>query len=266
MPRRKPKPEKIIQEKIKESLDSIIMDESLDSVDTILQENGQLPRMKTTDLMNFTDEKSSALSDAKALLDSIADFYIDSKLMDSASHVDLKKKIDAMNLSSMMFQLKSAQHAITKLLEEIDLGNMHPRIFEVLAQLQAQIMQMPKDYQAYLEKMETNYKKTRIEIDEKSQSRQVIMDSQREDGLYTTSAQTPEGGLKSRGTRGIMEGLRGIIGSEMIVDVKPEEITQNSVVNAREKKKMEMNDPNYISPEMAEQADKDFEIEDDIIQ
>ena len=148
MPRRKPKPEKIIQEKIKESLDSIIMEESLDSIDTILQDSNELPRMKTTDLMNFTDEKSTALSDAKALMDSIASFYIDAKLLDEASHVEFKKKIDAMNLSSMMFQLKSAQHAITKLLEEIDLGNMHPRLFEVLAQLQSQIMQMPKDYQA----------------------------------------------------------------------------------------------------------------------
>jgi hypothetical protein len=79
--------------------------------------------------------------------------------------VEFKKKADTMNLSAMMFQLKSAQHAITKILEEIDLGNMHPRLFEVLAQLQSQIMQMPKDYQAYLEKMEQNYKKTKIEIE-----------------------------------------------------------------------------------------------------
>lgn len=266
MPRRKPKPEKIIQEKIKESLDSIIMDESLDSIETIVPEGGQLPRMKTTDLMNFTDEKSSALSDAKALLDSIADFYIDANLMDSASHVNLKKKIDAMNLSSMMFQLKSAQHAITKLLEEIDLGNMHPRIFEVLAQLQAQIMQMPKDYQAYLEKMESNYKKTRIEIDEKKQSGALIMDSPQNDGFYSATAQTPDGGLKSRGTRGIMEGLRGIIGSDMIVDIKPEEITPNSVVNAREKHKMEMDNPKYKDSQVDDEDHDEYGIEDDIIQ
>lgn len=263
MPRRKPKPEKVIQEKIKESLDSIIMEESLDSIDTILQDSNELPRLKTTELMNFTDEKSTALSDAKALMDSIANFYIDAKLLDEASHVELKKKIDAMNLSSMMFQLKSAQHAITKLLEEIDLGNMHPRLFEVLAQLQSQIMQMPKDYQAYLEKMEQNYKKTRIEIDEKNQSGAVLMDSSG-DGVYSSTNQTVDGGLKSRGTRGIMEGLRGIIGSE-IVDIKPETVNPNSIVNAREKKKMESDELGYNPDDENEEFDE-FGIEDDIIQ
>ena len=63
MPRRKPKPEKVIQEKIKENLDAIIMEESLDSVSL---DSGDLPRLKTTELMNFADEKVSALSEAKA--------------------------------------------------------------------------------------------------------------------------------------------------------------------------------------------------------
>ena len=151
MPRRKPKPEKVVEEKIKESLDSIIMQEALEN---IIPDSDELPRLKTTDLMDFSGEKSTALSDAKALLDTITKFYMDDTSMSEASHVEFKKKVDAMNLSSMMFQLKSAQHAITKILEEIDLGNMHPRLFEVLAQLQSQIMQMPKDYQAYLKSLD----------------------------------------------------------------------------------------------------------------
>lgn len=148
MPRRKPKPEKVLEEKIKESLDSIIMEEALDN---IAADTEELPRLKSTEVMDFATEKSTALSEAKALLDSISNFYLDSASKSDASHVEFKKKMDAMNISAMMFQLKSSQHAITKLLEEIDLGNMHPRLFEVLAQLQSQIMQMPKDYQGYLE-------------------------------------------------------------------------------------------------------------------
>jgi hypothetical protein len=114
MPRRKPKPEKVVEEKIKESLDSIIMQEALEN---IIPDSDELPRLKTTDLMDFSGEKSTALSDAKALLDTITKFYMDDTSMSEASHVEFKKKVDAMNLSSMMFQLKSAQHAITKILE-----------------------------------------------------------------------------------------------------------------------------------------------------
>lgn len=259
MPRRKPKPEKVIQEKIKENLDAIIMEESLDSVSL---DSDDLPRLKTTELMNFADEKLSALSEAKALMDSVAKFYVDPGAHGHVELLDLKKKVDAMNVSSMMFQMKSAQHAITKLLEEIDLGNMHPRIFEVLAQLQSQIMQMPKDYQQYLEKMEQSYKKVNTELEEKKHSGGVIMEQgEAGDGNSFYPTNTDGSGVRSRGTRGIMEGLRDILGSE-IIDVKPVEINPNAVVNARDKKVID----EQTRPQSDEEDQTDFLIEDDIIE
>jgi len=260
MPRRKPKPEKVVQEKIKESLDSIIMEEALEN---ILPDTDELPRLKTTEMMDIAGEKSTALTEAKALMDSITKFYVDLDQA-SGSHVEFKKKADTLNLSAMMFQLKSAQHAITKILEEIDLGNMHPRLFEVLAQLQSQIMQMPKDYQNYLEKMEQNYKKTKIEIDEKRHSGGMILDQTSDSDGTTYIASSSSEGLRSRGTRGIMEGLRDIIGSE-IVDIKPEIVDPNSVVNAREKKLIDAQNPNRKDDDNYEDPEE-FEIEDDILE
>jgi hypothetical protein len=262
MPRRKPKPEKVVQENIKSTLDQILMDEGLDS-DTL--QPSDLPRLKTTDMMDFATAKSDVGNDARKLMESIVDFYLKENFIEKSDYIVYKQKIDAMNVSSMMLQLKTAQHAITKLLEEIDLGNANPRMFEVLAQLQSQIMQMPKDYQAYLEKMEQNYKKTRIEIDEKTQNTSVILDAPNSNGVFTSTAQTPDGGLKSRGTRGIMEGLRGIIGSE-IVDIKPELVTQNSIVNAKEKKRLESENMDMPNSDENQNSVEGYEIEDDIFQ
>ncbi|NCX04882.1 MAG: hypothetical protein EBW68_03765 [Actinobacteria bacterium] len=259
MPRRKPKPEKVIQEKIKENLDAIIMEESLDSISL---DSGDLPRLKTSELMNFADEKLSALTEARFLMDSVAKFYVDPDAHGHVEFLDVKKKVDAMNVSSMMFQMKSAQHAITKLLEEIDLGNMHPRIFEVLAQLQSQIMQMPKDYQAYLEKMEQSYKRVNTELEVKKHSGGVVMDqNQTGEGNSFYPSNTDGAGIRSRGTRGIMEGLRDILGNE-VIDVKPIELDPNSVVNAREKKLID----DKFRPQDDEEDQSDFIIEDDIIE
>jgi hypothetical protein len=261
MPRRKPKPEKLVEEKIKETLDDIIMEESLDSVSV---KPDDLPRLKTSELMNFAEEKLTALTEAKSLMDSVADFYVDPGAHGQLELLGFKKKIDAMNISAMMFQMKSAQHAITKLLEEIDLGNMHPRIFEVLAQLQSQIMQMPKDYQQYLEKMEQNYKKVNNELEEKKHSGGILMTpgENSESGTYFPQTSGDGSGIKSRGTRGIMEGLREVLGSE-IVDIKPVEIPPNAIVNAKEKKIIDdMNRP-------VGNDDEDlggFIVEDDIIE
>jgi len=207
MPRRKPKPERVVQEKIKESLDSILNDEDLD-FDSIKAE--ELPRLKTTELMDFGSAIQSTGSDAKSLLDSIVKFYLDENFIEKVDYVEYKKKIDSMNLASMMLQLKTAQHAITKLLEEIDLGNANPRMFEVLAQLQSQIMQMPKDYQNYLDKMEEGYKRIQLQIDKKADTGSFELQPS-EEGENSFSAQHQNStGIKVRGTKGLMEGLRDI--------------------------------------------------------
>jgi hypothetical protein len=139
---------------------------------------------------------------------------------------------------------------------------MHPRIFEVLAQLQSQIMQMPKDYQAYLEKMEQSYKRVNTELEEKKHSGGVMME-QGETGDANTfyPSNNDSSGIRSRGTRGIMEGLRDILGSE-VVDIKPVEINPNAVVNARDKKLID----EQTRPQSDEEDQTDFIIEDDIIE
>jgi len=267
MPRRKPKPEKVIEEKIKESLDSIIMEESLDSI--IDSNTLDLPRLKTTDLMDYTEEKSTAFTEAKTLLDSLTNFYVDPDKMGGAEHLEHKKKMDAINLSAMMFQLKSAQHAITKILEEIELGNTHPRLFEVLGQLQSQIMQMPKDYQTYMDKMEQGYKRLRNEIDQKNHNNGISMEKSNGGDLYipSTTSVTENGTIKSRGTKNMMEGLRELLGGE-IQDVKPLEINEDkikqmdpgTVVNARYKKIIDVDRVESDD----EKKDDTYELDDDM--
>lgn len=265
MPRRKPKPEKVIEEKIKENLDSIIMEESLDNV--IEANTSELPRIKSSNLMDYDEEKSTAFTEAKILLDSLTNFYLDPDKIGSPDHLDQKKKIDAINISAMMFQLKSAQHAITKILEEIELGNTHPRLFEVLGQLQSQIMQMPKDYQNYMDKMEQGYKRLRSEVEHKNHTSGISMERSQEDGSYIPSSTSQDGTIKSRGTKNMMEGIRELLGGE-IEDVKPiemdeekiKEMDPNSVVNAKYKKIIDID---RISAD-EEESEDDYTLEDDL--
>ena len=254
MPRRKPKPEKVVQEQIKASLDSILLDEGLD-IDAVKPD--ELPRLKTTDVMNFKEQTQTTGTEARQLLDSLVKFYLDENLIDQSDFVDYKKKIDSMNLASMMLQLKTAQHAITKLLEEIDLGNANPRMFEVLAQLQSQIMQMPKDYQNYVEKMEQSYRGMKKELEVKTSSGSIQLESSSENPNSFIRPQGSDSGIKVRGTKGLMEGLRDILGAE-IQDVKVEEESENAIVNAKRKATMD------ASRNVLLDEEENFEIDEDL--
>ena len=162
-----------------------------------------------------------------------------------------------MNLASMMLQLKTAQHAITKLLEEIDLGNANPRMFEVLAQLQSQIMQMPKDYQNYVEKMEQNYRTMKRELESKTSSGSIQLESSSQNPNSFISTGGSDSGLKVRGTKGLMEGLRDILGAE-IQDVKVVEENENAIVNAKRKATID------ASRNLLLDEEENFEIDEDL--
>jgi hypothetical protein len=172
-------------------------------------------------------------------------------------------------MSNLIFQMQTAEHAITKILEEIELGNTHPRLFEVLGQLQSQIMQMPKDYQNYMEKMEQGYKRLRNEIDQKNHINGISMEKSGEGDLYIpSSASVSENGtIKSRGTKNMMEGLRELLGPEIqdvkILETDEEKIKQmdpGTVVNARYKKII---DVDRIESD-DEKKDDTYELDDDM--
>ena len=104
-----------------------------------------------------------------------------------------------------------------------------------------------------------------MEIEEKRHAGGMVLDQiPGADGVYLPTGNQSDGGLRSRGTRGIMEGLRDIIGSE-IVDVKPEVIDPNAVVNARDKKRIDAQNPMRQDSDTYEDPDE-YEIEDDILE
>ena len=129
-------------------------------------------------------------------------------------------------------------------------------MFEVLAQLQSQIMQMPKDYQNYLEKMEEGYKKLNTEKEKKEFSSPIQITD--ENGIVTENSNlTESGGIKVRGTKGLMEGLRTILGAEIEV-VNVEEEDPNAVVNAKRKAQIDSSRNVVVGEEDHLEIDEDL--------
>jgi hypothetical protein len=233
MPRRKPKTQNLSKEQelnLKDRLDSIILaDEMLSGLST-----PDIPPIKQHRELNIDGVKTEVEIEARAILDSLSKFYNDMDNLSEDSYIKHKQKIDAMSISTMAFQIRTAQHAIAKLIEEIDSGRVEPRLFEVLAQLQNQIMQMPKNFSSYMTQMEKNYKQLKIESEEVNKGGDIQFD---ENGNIIQSKEN-EDLLKARGTRSLMENLQNVMKNGSIV--KDAEIVNNdppddSLINPRTK-------------------------------
>ena len=158
--------------------------------------------------MNFYDEKGNIEAKSKKLLKSVIGFYLDSKMIKKNEYIKYKKAVDEMTLSNIIFSLKTTQHAIIKLMEEIDMGNLHPRIFEVLAQLQNQMMGIVKHQAAYMITLEEGYKKIKQDQD------QVDFYKKEDEEASDEPQQIGEGGaLKTRGTKNMLASLKNKIES-----------------------------------------------------
>jgi hypothetical protein len=257
MPRRKPNLEKQEQKKIQDTLESLLEDGHHIELDRL--QASDMPQMKTLPPLDMKKEQLLLMADAKEYLDQMVDFYYGEELSDSTDHLKKKKKIDNMHLSSIMLQMKTTQHAIMKIMEEIELGNIQPRMLEVLGQLQSQLVGYSKEYQNFLKGMEESYKVLRVESEQKLVAGAASV-KETESGpmeVDISSLKRSENGtVKVRGTKALMEGIQEDV--KEIQEVSVEEVPV-SRVDARAKAQ----EDNAKRVEDAPESDA-FEIEDDL--
>lgn len=209
--------EKALQEKIRQDLEGLLGDDVKSTLTTTKKsgftpETGELggdisigakmvhPYAQPTD---FHKKKMEATIDARKTLKSLVNFYLGSKIIQKNEYTKYKKRVDEMSLANMMFAIDTSQYAIIRLLEEIDLGGTHPRHFEALATLNAQMMNMIKHQQSLFVTMEEGYKKI------KSDHQTIEAEDKTEDVDATVEGEVTviNGSFKSRGTKMLMQNL-----------------------------------------------------------
>jgi hypothetical protein len=151
----------------------------------------------TTSLsLDYYTVKETIDKESTQIVKSIAEFYLDTEIIDSVAYVTQKVKVDHITVSSLLFQMKTAEHAIIKLLGEIDGGNLHPRTFEVLASLQRSKMEIVKHLAQFMIIMENAYKNFREDYRIKKAE---LTDVESED--------SNDDGIRTRGTRQLLKTL-----------------------------------------------------------
>lgn len=255
MPRRKPKKPNLSKEQellLKTKLDGIVLAEEMLSG----LSSPDIAPIKKIRMMDVDRTKTEVETEARSILESLAKFYSGTGDLPEDNYIKFRQKIDALSISTMAFQIRTAQHAISKLIEEIDTGRIEPRLFEVLAQLQSQIMQMPKNFSTYMSQMEKNYKQLKSEEEEIKSGNPIEFD---ENGQLKNTLENQEA-LKVRGTKSLMENLQSLIkNGSMVKDAEiVKEVPKDDLINPRSK------DAGGLGNGYMEEEDSEFEIDDDL--
>ena len=213
---RKPTDEKRKELELKDELERLVNSDIQDMTNLVNEARGILPA-RVTNFMDYDGVKTDSDGKADDIVDSIAEFYLDKGIIQEIPYIQQKNVVDKITVSNLLFQMKTAEHAITKLLEEIDNGNLHPRTFEVLASLQRSKMEIVKHLAQFMVIMEQNYKNLKEDYRIKKSEEPTLIDSG-DSTEYDENKNT----FQMRGGRHLIETLREVI-PERRANAKPKE-------------------------------------------
>jgi hypothetical protein len=147
---------------IRSSLDDILNDS--DGIDSPIDAT-ELSPIRRPDPFDYTKKKNDASFQAKKTINTLLKFYLSEDIINNDEYVKAKMKIEEMTLSSLIFQMETAERAITTLLQQIDDGDVSPRMFEVLGTLQKSMLDIIKSQTMYMMATEEGVKKLARDYD-----------------------------------------------------------------------------------------------------
>jgi hypothetical protein len=186
--------------KVSEDLETMILGSDI----PVIQEmkKGDLPAISAIKPLNYDEIKRDADNKADEVVESVVLLYLPKEFVFEHDYVNQKMSIDKMTVSNLIFQMRTAEHAIKKLLEEIDTGNTQARSFEVLASLQKSKMEIVKHLAQFMVILETNYKNLKLDYESTTETTHVA-DQEAEEIRQESN--------KFRGTKGLMSSLQSYI-------------------------------------------------------
>jgi len=122
---------------------------------------------------DFEEISNQFTNKARQITDSLFKNYVDLGLFEENDYAKHKKELDTINISNLFFQLKTIKITIIKVMEEITSGNTHPRLIEVMGQLQDKMATITKMQANYILFLEETYKKLNSETPANPDSQQV---------------------------------------------------------------------------------------------
>lgn len=187
--------------KVSEDLESMILGTDVPTIQET--KKSDLPSLSAIKPLNYDEIKRDADSKAEEIVESAVLLYLPKEFVFEHDYVTQKMSIDKMTVSNLIFQMKTAEHAIKKLLEEIDTGNTHARSFEVLASLQKSKMEIVKHLAQFMVILETNYKNLKLDYESSNAEVTHVQDAEAEEIRQETT--------RFRGTKSLMATLQGYI-------------------------------------------------------
>ena len=161
-----------------------------------IAQQGDLPSFNDVERYSFDDGKDRSIKMAKRMMNSVMKLYLSAEIIEQNEYVQMKQKVEEMQLSTLFNQMAQMEHSIEMLMRTIESGELTPRMFEVLAGLQKTMLEINKHATLHMMAAEEGMKKMKHDIDIYGGESTTITKKKDEDGIT------------ARGNRDLMRGIQ----------------------------------------------------------
>ena len=132
---------------------------------------------------------------AEKIMGSLLRLYMSDGFISKNEYVLAKSNLDAMTLGKILNQMEISDRAIQMLMENIEIGDVNPKLFDALANLQRTFLEIVRTQTNYIKMAEEEYSK-------------ISLDKDTENTPVTTAQEDKNGNIRSSNPKDLMRLIR----------------------------------------------------------
>lgn len=187
---------------IRDSIADLLSDNDISLIDDI--DSQTLTFKKTPSTLTNTERVTLEQSrkKAKGVMEALLRVYLSDNFISKSEYAQAKVNLDSMTLGNIMNQMEISQRAINVLMDNIEIGDVNPKLFEVLGKLQGTFIDLVRAQTNYIMNAGDEYEK--LALDKEGEVTEVSV----------SQAKEISSGFKSSSQKDLMRLIRNVSDKE----------------------------------------------------
>ena len=154
--------------------------------------------------VNFDELKLKCEVDARIMISNAIAFIIPADMIENNEYLQNKLEVDVISLASMIYQLRTNEVMQKALIDQINLGMVNARMFEVFAGMSKTVGELNKQLIQTVEAIKETYKTFREDVKEKRT--EALGPGHQVNGMLTAG----DGSVVTRGTKELINRVKQV--------------------------------------------------------
>lgn len=150
---------------IRDSIADLLADNDVNLIDDIDSQTLTFNKVPSTVSKSEMITLEQSRSKAKGVMEALLKVYLSDNFISKSEYAQAKVNLDAMTLGNIMNQMEISQRAINILMDNIEIGDINPKLFDALGKLQGTFIDLVRTQTTYIMNASDEYEKLALDKD-----------------------------------------------------------------------------------------------------